>query len=107
METKRFAAVHLALRIRIRLRRDMDAVCDLSIGGVGLGCVGNIAILALIVLIFVAAAVYCVCFRKRKEPDSAPVQHSKADEEWSRAALAAAADSGGDGLDVGDVEIAE
>ena len=60
-----------------------------------------------IVLIFVAAAVYCVCFRKRKEPDSAPVQHSKADEEWSRAALAAAADSGGDGLDVGDVEIAE
>ena len=54
----------------------MDAVCDLSIGGVGFGCVGNIAILALIVLIFVAAAVYCVCFRKRKEPDSAPVQHS-------------------------------
>ena len=48
----------------------MDAVCDLSIGGVGFGCVGNIAILALIVLIFVAAAVYCVCFRKRKEPDS-------------------------------------
>ena len=44
----------------------MDAVCDLSIGGVGFGCVGNIAILALIVLIFVAAAVYCVCFRKRR-----------------------------------------
>ena len=34
----------------------MEAVCDLSIGGVGFGCVGNIAILALIVLIFVAAA---------------------------------------------------
>ena len=76
-------------------------------GGVGFGCVGNIAILALVVLIFVAAAVYCVCFRKRTEPDSGPVQHSKADEEWARAALAAAADSGGDGLDVGDVEIAE
>ena len=64
----------------------MDTVCDLSIGGVGFGCVGNIAILALILLIFVAAAVYCVCCRKTNEPDSAPVQHSKADEEWSRAA---------------------
>ena len=85
----------------------LGPVCDLSIGGVGFGCVGNIAILALIALIFVAAAVYCVCCRKTNEPDSAPVQHSKADEEWSRAALAAAADSGGDGLDVGDVEIAE
>ena len=85
----------------------LGPVCDLSIGGVGFGCVGNIAILALVALIFVAAAVYCVCFRTREEPDSGPVQHSKADEEWSRAALAAAADSGGDGLDVGDIEIAE
>ena len=59
----------------------MDTVCDLSIGGVGFGCVGNIAILALVALIFVAAAVYCVCFRTREEPDSGPVQHSKADEE--------------------------
>ena len=76
----------------------LGPVCDLSIGGVGFGCVGNIAILALVLLIFVAAAVYCVCFRTREEPDSGPVQHSKADEEWSRAALAAAADSEETGL---------
>ena len=44
----------------------MDTVCDLSIGGVGFGYVGNIAILALVALIFVAAAVYCVCFRTRE-----------------------------------------
>ena len=84
----------------------MDVVCDLSIGGRGLGCIGNIAILAGVALAAAGCGLYCACFRARAAGDRGS-QHTKADEAWSRAALAAAAAGGGDGLDVGDVEIAD